>query len=250
MMQKQVGSKLNFLEAQAARMRIEQDLTDTVNRQSEINHDIQSKEAERQSFIDEWRHSLLDLLITTRTDVAKVSESISKASLIKDLVVVTAPEDGIVLDVIHRGVGSIVREGEPLVTVVQSSAKLVADININSSDIGYTRQGDDVIVKVDAFPYQRHGFLKGRLAAISEESFAANGGGNQGVLPAPVKEESGAFHRGRVELMSTQLDEMPEGARLIPGMTLTAEIKVGRRSVLSYFLNPITRVFGESIREP
>jgi hemolysin D len=43
---------------------------------------------------------------------------------------------------------------------------------------------------------------------------------------------------------------LPEGARLIPGMTMSAEIKVGSRTVLGYFLNPITRGLSESIREP
>jgi HlyD family secretion protein len=143
-----------------------------------------------------------------------------------------------------------VREGEPVVTLIDSHSKLVGDITINSSDIGYTRPNDSVVVKVDAFPYQRHGFLKGRLAAISEESFPVTGGGQDAVLPAPSRDASGAYHHGRIELLDTKLEEMPPGARLIPGMTVTAEIKVGKRSVLSYFLNPLTRVFGESIREP
>jgi HlyD family secretion protein len=108
-----------------------------------------------------------------------------------------------------------------------------------------------VVVKVDAFPYQRHGFLPGRLLTVSEESFPVSGmGGTDGALPKSTSQGSGAAHRGRIELIKTELEEMPPGARLIPGMTVMAEIKVGSRSVLSYFLNPVTRVFGESIREP
>ena len=53
-----------------------------------------------------------------------------------------------------------------------------------------------------------------------------------------------------VELTDTKLENMPAGSKLIPGMTMSAEIKVGSRSVLSYFLNPITRGLQESIREP
>lgn len=60
----------------------------------------------------------------------------------------------------------------------------------------------------------------------------------------------GAFHRGRIELLGAKLENMSEGSRLIPGMTVTAEIKVGTRSVISYFLYPITRGFEESVREP
>jgi HlyD family secretion protein len=51
-------------------------------------------------------------------------------------------------------------------------------------------------------------------------------------------------------MTNTKLESLPEGARLIPGMTLQAEIKVGSRSVLSYFLNPLTKGLSESIREP
>src|SRR5262249_45604112 len=160
---------------------------------------------------------------------AKVSENISKAALVKDLVVITAPKDGVVLDVIKRGPGSIVRESEPVVTLVDSDSRLEADITINSRALGYTRKGDPGVVTVDAFPYQRHGFLKGRLAVISEESFSTGGPQPEGVL-ASANQTGGAVHNGRIELLSTDLEEMPAGARLIPGMTVTAEIKVGTRS--------------------
>jgi HlyD family secretion protein len=53
-----------------------------------------------------------------------------------------------------------------------------------------------------------------------------------------------------VELTSTKLEAMPTGSKLIPGMTMAAEIKVGTRSIISYFLNPLTRGLSESIREP
>jgi hemolysin D len=53
-----------------------------------------------------------------------------------------------------------------------------------------------------------------------------------------------------VQLLDAKLDSLPQGARLIPGMTLSAEIKVGTRSVLSYFVSPLTKGLSESIREP
>ncbi|MFZ4809338.1 MAG: hypothetical protein ACOYLQ_18955 [Hyphomicrobiaceae bacterium] len=51
-------------------------------------------------------------------------------------------------------------------------------------------------------------------------------------------------------LTSLELERMPEGARLTPGMTASADIKVGMRSVISYFLTPLIRGFDESLREP
>ncbi len=250
LLQSQNGSKLNFLEAQTVRMRTERDLQDAANRLKELQHEVEAKQAERQTFIDEWRHQLMEDLVAKRTEAAKVGEGLAKASLINKLVVVTAPADGVVLDVAKRSVGSVLNPAEPLVTIVPSSAALVANIAISSSDVGYTRAGDEVVVKVDAFPYTIHGYLKGRLLYVSEESFptaAASGGG--GFFPA-AGQSTGAVHRGRVQLESTKLEHMPEGASLIPGMTLSAEIKVGSRSVISFFLYPLIRGLTESLREP
>lgn len=252
MLQKQVGSRLNFLDAQSNRMRIEQSLQSAANRLNEQRHDLQSKEAERQAFIDQWRHQVLDNLVTVRNEAGKVSEGVSKASLVNDLVVVTAPEDGVVLNVAKRSVGSVVGSGEALITIIKSDAPLIAEVMINSGDIGYLRPHDPAIIKVDAFPYQRHGMMKGRLLTVSEESFASGAppARDNGLTAPSAGGVGGAYHRGLVELTDMTLENMPAGARLIPGMTMSAEIKVGSRSVMSYFLNPITRGLGESIREP
>src|SRR5262249_16442159 len=152
----------------------------------------------------------------------------------------TAPEDGIVLEVAKRSVGSVLQEAEPLVTMVPTGTPLIAEVMINSSDVGYTKLGDEVVMKVDAFPYQRHGLLEGPLRAVGEDPLSPNAGAvaSGSALPVP-----GVVHRSQVALDGTQLHDLPEGTRLIPGMTLTAEIKVGSRSVISYFLYPLMRGF-------
>ena len=88
------------------------------------------------------------------------------------------------------------------------------------------------MVKIDAFPWRRFGLLDGRLQDVSRASFTPQGG-------------SDAQHPARVTLTGTLGD-----AVLLPGMTLTAEIKTGTRSVLDYFLDPLLRGLNESLREP
>jgi HlyD family secretion protein len=245
----QVGSRLEYLEAQANRMTTERDFQDASNRLLEISHDIQGRRAARQSFIDEWRRNTLDDLVRTRTDLARMHEELTKADRMNDLVVITAPADAVVLEVAPLSVGSVVRQAETLVTLLPASAGLMADIALASADVGYTTVNSDVVVKVDAFPYMRHGALMGRLRSISEESFAAGSPPRQdgSAPPAPA---GGAYHRGEVTFASTALKHLPAGARLIPGMTITAEIKVGERSILSYFLFPLTHDLEQSFREP
>jgi len=245
--QKQYGSELNYMDAQVARMRTERELQEATNHYSEAEHFLNSTEADRQAFIDGWRRQQLEELAKARTDATAVAESLAKAVRMNDLVVLTAPADGIVLEVAKRSVGSVLQEAEPLVTLVPTSAALIAEVMINSADVGYTRLGDEVAIKVDAFPYQRHGLLAGRLRSVGEDSISST---TAATMPSSGMPSQGVFHRSQVALTGTQLRDLPEGTRLIPGMTLTAEIKVGSRSVISYFLYPLLRGFDESIREP
>lgn len=254
LLQSQNGSKLNYLDAQSLRVRTEREYQDAENRAVEQQHALQAKQAERQSFIDDWRRQILESQTSIGAELDKVTQSLAKASLINDLVVITAPGDGMVLDVAKRSVGSIVRETEPLVTIVPSDEPLSVDITINSSDVGHIHAGDDVVLKVDAFPYQLHGGLQGRLMYVSEESYLLTEAGGEAQGPAALRSGNangtGAVHRGRVEITGGQLHNLPEGAHLIPGMTVSAEIKVGSRNVLAFFLNPLTRGLSESLREP
>jgi hemolysin D len=248
MFDKQVGSRLTFLQAQSTRMSIEQEIEGASNRLVEQRHDLQSKQAERQAFVDQWRQQIMETLVSARTAADRIGGGVMKAELLNEMVAVTAPDDGVVLEIAKRSVGSIVRETEPVVTIVPTNAALIAEVMLNSSDVGYASPGDKVVVKVDTFNYNRHGTLEGKLLTISEESYSASGL-SASTAPLP-RDGSGAYHKALVQLVSTELENLPEGAHLIPGMTMIAEINVGSRTVLGYFLNPLTRGLQESMREP
>ena len=140
------------------------------------------------------------------------------------------------LETARRAPGSVIREGEAVVVLVPLDAPLVAEVGLRSADIGRLAEGDPARLKVDAFPWRRHGALDGTLRSVSRESYPDNAGG--------------ALHRGHVAVSTGAFARMPDGAALLPGMTLSAEIKVGTRSVLDFFLEPLLRGLDESLREP
>jgi HlyD family secretion protein len=241
---RQVGTKLNLLDASVVRLRTEREKHDAGNRLADLRHMLASRVVERQIFVDEWRQQLLDEMVRVRRDANAVAENLVKAEKLNDLVVLKAPEDGVVLEIAKKSVGSVLQGAETVVSIVPSTAALIADVTINSADIGYTRIGDEVAIKVDSFPYQRHGLLKGHLRSIGEDSVQAGG------QFAAGQSNAGLFHRSQITLDAPALQAMPERTHLIPGMSLTAEIKVGSRTLMSYFLYPLRRGFNESLREP
>ncbi|MBF0125987.1 MAG: HlyD family type I secretion periplasmic adaptor subunit [Magnetococcales bacterium] len=239
------GSQLQHQDSQVVRIRTEQSFQEAGNRLVELKHNLQAKKAERQTFIDEWARQLLDHLISSRSELAKLNEMVVKANRMSDMEVMTAPVDGVVLDVAKRATGSVLNPAELLITLVPADSVLIADVMLDAIDVGYVKTGDKVIMKVNAFPYQRYGVLEGELLFVSQESFQGASEGSAGV----VRNTGGAFHVGRVRLTRKELKNMPEGAQLIRGMTLIYNIPVGSRRLINYFLYTMTSIFDESFRE-
>ena len=126
-------------------------------------------------------------------------------------------------------------------TLVPLNTPLEAEVSIETKDIGYVHLGDPVRLKLDAFPFQRHGTMAGRLRVVSEDAYAAATSGENNKVPT---------YQARVELIDTTLHDVPKGTRFLPDMSLSAEIVVGDRRVISFLAYPIIRGLDESLREP
>jgi hemolysin D len=237
----QYGARIRLLEAQDKRLEVERDQLLTKNREQEIGRELAGLEAERSAFNKGWRQKAMEDMLAISRERDAVSEQLLKADKRRQLVSLVAPSDAVVLEIGKFSPGSIVREAEPFFTLVPLVAELEAEVQIDSLDVGYIRRGDPVHVKLDAFPFQRHGALSATVRTISEDAFKRDSAQAQGL---------DAYYLSRVALGQSRLKRMTPQARLLPGMTLSAEIVVGKRSVMSYLLWPLTKTLDESIREP
>jgi len=237
---KKLAPRARLLEAQDRLLEAQRALELSRNRQIEIGRELAALRAEKTSFETGWRQRLLEEQLNVSRERDGVADQLQKATRRQSMVVLTAPADAVVLEIANLSQGSIVREAEPFFTLVPLGEVLEADVQIDSQDVGYVKTGDLTHIKLDAFPFQKHGMLKGSLRTISQDAFKRNG--NAGTLDA--------YYAGRVAIASFKLDNMAPGTTVLPGMTLAAEINVGKRSVMSYLLWPVTKAFNESIREP
>ena len=184
----------------------------------------------------------MEELLANSREQDTLKEQLQKAGKRQQMVVLTAPSDAVVLEIAKLSPGSVVKGAEPLFTLVPIGEDLEVEVQIESNDVGYVKRGDTVHIKLDAYPFQLHGMLAGELRDISEDAFRRDSSaGNHG---------TSAYYLGRIRLTDTHLDRMPKEARLLPGMTVSAEIAVGRRTVMSYLIWPLVKAMNESIREP
>ena len=234
--ERQTGSYLATLEAKAARLDAEAALHQHLARIDEMVQRLAAARSGLAAFDLDLRRAATEQLSRLRPQLAQLDEQLAKAGRLSALSDLRAPVAGVVLSVATGGPGSIMREGEPVVVLVPTGVPLVAEVSIRSTEVGGIGAGDPVAIKVDAFPWRRNGMVVGRLVAVSRASYATEG--------APE-----ARHSGRIALISG-LQNLPPGAKLLPGMTITAEIKTGTRTVLDYFSDPLVRGLQESFREP
>jgi membrane fusion protein, hemolysin D len=243
LMDKEVGSKLNLLLSRDARLDVESNLARVRGNIADYAHRLDKAEADQKVYAEDFRKTAYQDLVETLAKRDSAAEDLKKAELRRQLIVLKAPADAIVLDIASRTVGSVAREAEPMFVLVPRDVPLRAEVNVEGRDVGQVSVGQPVRIKFDAFPFQKFGTAKGQVAVISQDSFP----------PDPKAEgahrPTAPYYRVLVDLSDTHLRLPEERSQLIPGMAVTAEMKVGRRSVISYFLYPLLRGLDESIRE-
>ena len=236
----QFVARARRLETEEKRLEVERDYQLSVNRAEEIRREIAAMRAERAVFSKSWRQDAMEKLSTTLQQRDEVDEQLVKARLRSSLVTLTAPKDAVVLEIGKKSVGSVVKDAEPLFTLVPLDAPLELEIEVAPADIGGIRAGDMTRIKVDAYPFQKHGIMTGKVSNISADAFSRQ-------LPTGGQ---GFYFLVRIALEDTHLRQLPRGpTHLLPGMTAAGEIVTGKRTVISYLTYPVIRLMDESLHE-
>jgi HlyD family secretion protein len=237
--ERKIGSLLKYLTAMDATLSARQSALVVRNSLKTFKSELNSIRADEKAFVAQWASSLAEKIAADEESRFElIQENVMARQQVKN-VEVRAPTTGIILDLPKVSEGSIVREGDEILTLVQINQPLSLEVDIDPRDVSDTKVGMFVSVKLDALPFQKYGDLKGSLAFLSQDTFTESLSG-----------EKGAFYRGRIEILSNQLQKLPPEFQLTQGMLASADILAGERNLITYFTFPITRAFEDAFREP
>jgi hemolysin D len=247
----QVGTVLNSLAATDNQLEIARGLSTATQSQESARRDLDAMAAERDTEEENWRIVVSQKLSEQRQKLADAQQQLNKAQLRRQLVELRASRDATVLTVAKVSVGSVVQTGEQLITLVPADVPLEVEANILGREDAFVRDGAPVAIKFDSFPFSLYGLAEGRVRTISADSFTVQ---NEGKIPAGAASASSSaavpFYRARITLDAIKLHDVPADFKIIPGMPVTADIKVGKRTVLAYLLGRILPATSEGMREP
>ncbi len=236
---KQIVTRIDYLTARDATLNAERGILNAQNSINKISAEIITLKSDTKAFIAQWASTLTSDITRTNEQLMQAQQERIKLTQLADGVIVTAPVDGIVLDLPAVSKGAIVKEGDKILTLVQANEPLYLEVDIDPKDISDLKTGLPTSVKIDAMPFQKYGDIEGEVIFVSQDTFSESLGG-----------EKGFYYRGRIKTRPLSESAMPTDFLINQGMLASADIKVGQRRLISYFTYPLTRAFEESFREP
>ncbi|WP_249127955.1 HlyD family type I secretion periplasmic adaptor subunit [Bradyrhizobium sp. AUGA SZCCT0169] len=245
----QVGSQVNRLIAEDQAIEMQRNLTDATGAAERARRDLDQLVAERDGYEQQWKAKISEELTLRRRSLSDATESLRKATLRRELVDLRADQDAVVLSVAKVSVGSVMQSGEQLITLVPTDAPLEVEMRIATADAGYVHAGQKVAIKFDTFPFVQYGMAEGTVRFISPDSF----GGGQDTQRGTVitqGDSSAVFYKARAAIDELKMYGVPGGFQLKPGMTVTADVKAGKRTLLTYLFARVLPVGLEGMREP
>jgi membrane fusion protein, hemolysin D len=178
----------------------------------------------------------------------KLTEDLAKQHYRNTFVELTAPHAGVVKDLAAHTAGAVVSPGTVLLSLVPTDDELQADVMVKNLDAGFVRPGQPARVKVIAYPFQKYGMLDGEVIKVSVDA-SETGPGKAEEIDAEGKSTMQSAYRARIALPEPRMRIASVPLHLISGMQVSAEIKLGERTVLEYLLAPVQKAWHEAGRE-
>ncbi|HBG49906.1 MAG TPA: HlyD family type I secretion periplasmic adaptor subunit [Cyanobacteria bacterium UBA9971] len=146
---------------------------------------------------------------------------------------ITSPVDGYVDKLLIHTIGGVVTPAEKLISITPSNTPLLIKATVLNQDIGFVKEKMPVQIKIDTFSFQKYGLLKGVVKSVSKSSIQ--------------DEKLGPVYEIYVTPLEQTLIVEGKKEKITPGMSLSAEVKVGKRRIIEFFIYPLIKYLNEGI---
>lgn len=213
----------------------DQDLKSLYEQQKQALESVHQTEKERSLNLQLLKRDTLDGLRAANETINELQEQLAKTRQRQMLMSLTAPVSGVVQQLAFHSEGGVVMEGQPIMILAPLNDTIEVDAMVANKDIGFVKAGQDVVVKIESFPYTRYGYLTGKVQHVS--------------LDAIEDEKLGLIFNARVALDQQKIMIENTSVPLSAGMNVTAEIKTGKRRVIDYLISPLQTTIDNSFIE-
>ena len=207
---------------------------------SKLEHEIQKYQEQlsetkmkKDLLLEGFRNKYYAELTKKEKEIVSLRSQIETIEFKRKKQVIVSPVDGIVAKVVITTIGAVVQPAQQLMSIVPKDAPIQLKAKVENKDIGFIKVGMPVAIKIDTFNFQKYGLIDGNVTKIAPNA-----------LP---DKQLGLIYEVYIDPKQTWLMVEGEKKYLIPGMTATAEFKVGKRRIIEFFIYPLIKYFNEGI---
>ncbi len=245
-----LGSRLNSLAAEDSVAEMQRSEADAVESANGAKAKIAALQSEADAYAKNWKAQIYTDLTEAQRKLYQSRDDLSRADLRHKLVIFKASKPAIVLNIAKVSVGSVLQPGAEFITLIPADSPLEVNAQISAAQSGYVRVGDPVTLKFRTLPFLTYGGATGTVTNISADSFNADDHGVSNSSGLTSGAGSKLYYRARISIDKYDLRNTPRGFHLTPGMPVSSDIKVGKRTIMQFMLSSVVPTFKNGMREP
>lgn len=230
---RKAASQMDFLEAQSRERRLDTEIKETENAKPKLQAALATEQARLASLTSDFRSAAQTELVDVKAEIDRLNQTMSAVTDRYKRTEVRSPIDGVINRLHVTSIGSVVKPGETLVEITPASSDMLIEARVPPRDRGELRTGIPSKVRVSAYDAAELGVLTGAVSEISADTM--------------LDPEGVAYYRVKIHVGSvppTYTDHP-----VLPGMTTTADLVTGHRTVFAHILSPFRKFTNNMFRD-
>lgn len=200
-----------------------------------LNAEYEISQKELLQFKNNIKKELIEDLNKTTDELNTMLPEMNKSNYLLESKSIYASENGFIYNLNNGTSGRVIQSGEVIMELIPESSPLEIEAKVLNRDIGFVHIGQEVKIKFDTFNFTKYGYIEGVVTNIAKSSM--------------LDENLGEIYPILIELKEKKIKIDNNYIKLIPGMTCTVDIKIGKRHLIEYIISPIIRYKDEALRE-
>ena len=232
---KSYATETDYLTLKQERIQQTQDLAAEKQHLNQLSAGVNEVQQQINALIAQASANQLSQITDVQRQIASLKEELNKASDLNAKKILYAPVSGQVQQLAISTIGGVVTEAQQLMIIVPDEEKLEVEVTLENKDIGFVREGMPSEIKIHTFPFTKYGVINGEVTNVSNDAI--------------VDEERGLIYTMRVKMDNNTIMVNGREVKLMPGMSVTAEVQTDKRRIVEFFLAPLLRYKQEGLRE-
>jgi hemolysin D len=231
----QLASEHKYLELKQQHIEQKQDLEIQYSISKKISHEKNQIKAQIKQYQYEFKRTVMQDIADKELRIKTIDQEIIKTNQRNNLYVLKSPIDGTVQQLNINTIGGVVTPAQALMVIVPEKGQLQVDAFLKNKDIGFVEENQQVEIKIEAFPFTKYGVIEGQIISVSND--------------AVEHEQLGLVFSMRVDMSQAEINVNGKQVNLTPGMSVSVEVKTGKRNIIDYLVRPIEVAIAGSIKE-